>query len=289
MLFGSYFGDWDSPNNFLRAGLASSSSVLTCAWAGRPYWFFHSMAMGETTGDCALQTQNSQIYAQGSFGNCVHVALMGDPTLRMRYKDVAAPSNLVVHMPWRPTDKVELEWSAPVNGTVEGYYVYRQVENGPVELLTSTPVTATMYQDSPLLGKSVTYIVRATALVQSPSGTFYDLSNRLTATNTIVLGVDAPEAPALAAGLRAECGPNPTRESVGIDITLASHQQVDIGVFSVTGERIQSLESRVLTAGAYHYVWNLHAADGAHVPAGIYYVHITAGTESLVKKVVVLE
>ncbi|HNS64835.1 MAG TPA: hypothetical protein PKN11_10435, partial [Anaerolineaceae bacterium] len=40
VLFGSYFGDWDSQNNFLRSVLASGT-MLTCVWAGRPGWQFH--------------------------------------------------------------------------------------------------------------------------------------------------------------------------------------------------------------------------------------------------------
>ncbi len=47
MLFGSGFGDWDSPDDFLRAPLATPTYTLTCAWAGRPYWEFHHMALGD--------------------------------------------------------------------------------------------------------------------------------------------------------------------------------------------------------------------------------------------------
>jgi len=35
MLFGSWFGDWDSQDNFLRAPLATRTYTLACAWAGR--------------------------------------------------------------------------------------------------------------------------------------------------------------------------------------------------------------------------------------------------------------
>src|SRR5690606_22255701 len=46
MLFGSYFGDWDSPsNNFLRMPLGNGTTLANC-WSGRPFWFFHHMAMG---------------------------------------------------------------------------------------------------------------------------------------------------------------------------------------------------------------------------------------------------
>ena len=48
-LFGSYFGDWDKQNNFLRAPLAQGIT-LTNAWSGRPHWHFHHMALGENIG-----------------------------------------------------------------------------------------------------------------------------------------------------------------------------------------------------------------------------------------------
>jgi hypothetical protein len=38
MVFGSYFGDWDSQDNFLRAPLASGA--LTSAWADGPTGIF---------------------------------------------------------------------------------------------------------------------------------------------------------------------------------------------------------------------------------------------------------
>ncbi|MBL7985128.1 MAG: hypothetical protein JNM91_09025, partial [Flavobacteriales bacterium] len=49
MLFGSYFGDFDCTNNFMRASLATGTT-LTCAWAGRPNWVFHHMGLGENIG-----------------------------------------------------------------------------------------------------------------------------------------------------------------------------------------------------------------------------------------------
>ena len=59
MLFGSYFGDWDSSSNLMRGALASDGGALTCGWAGRPHWYLHPMAMGATVGDCLMLTQNN--------------------------------------------------------------------------------------------------------------------------------------------------------------------------------------------------------------------------------------
>ncbi len=70
-LFGSYFGDWDVSNNFLRAPLATTSYGLTCAWAGRPAWYVHHMAMGETIGYAARLSQNNSstyFYGYGRVG-----------------------------------------------------------------------------------------------------------------------------------------------------------------------------------------------------------------------------
>ncbi|MDP4219341.1 MAG: fibronectin type III domain-containing protein, partial [Bacteroidota bacterium] len=49
MLFGSYFGDWGTTDNFLRAPLCTSYG-LSCAWSGRPYWQFFPMGLCEPLG-----------------------------------------------------------------------------------------------------------------------------------------------------------------------------------------------------------------------------------------------
>ena len=84
MLFGSYFGDWDNSNNFLRAPLASKGWGLVSVWAGRPYWMMHPCALGSPIANATIATQNTwKIYNAAAYQANVHVALMGDPSLRM--------------------------------------------------------------------------------------------------------------------------------------------------------------------------------------------------------------
>jgi hypothetical protein len=83
LLFGSYFGDWDNANAFLRAPLASRGMGLINMWAGRPYYYLHPLAAGSTWGEMFRKSVNVPSY---SFGNAVgqrgvHTALMGDPSL----------------------------------------------------------------------------------------------------------------------------------------------------------------------------------------------------------------
>src|SRR5204863_9463126 len=88
MLFGSYLGDWDTQDNFQRAVLATPTSGLVCCWSGSPHWFCHHMALGETIGFSTRLTQNNGplgLYRNqtNTYAGLVHIALMGDPTLRM--------------------------------------------------------------------------------------------------------------------------------------------------------------------------------------------------------------
>jgi hypothetical protein len=179
-LFGSYFGDWDASNDFLRAPLATKTYGLTCAWAGRPAWYVHHMAMGETIGYGARVTQNnSGTYFYG-YGPSVHIALMGDPTLRLT--PVAPVSNLAV-TPGNHT--AALSWTASPE-VVDGYHVYRSpTALGTYARVTPTPVMGTSFTDAGVPGGSWTYMVRAVRLETSASGSYGNASQGVFATTTV--------------------------------------------------------------------------------------------------------
>ena len=178
MLFGSYFGDWDSPDNFLRAPLASGT-MLTSAWSGRPHWQFHHMALGENIGySTRLAQSNTSVYF-GSYGSRqVHIALMGDPTLR---NDIVAPVSYV-EATATGTD-CYITWS-PSPDPVLGYYIYMKNDTlTDYFRINPDPVTGTSYNDTCLLYPGVyTYMVRAVLLQQSQSGTYYNLSQGISDT-----------------------------------------------------------------------------------------------------------
>jgi hypothetical protein len=175
MLHGSYFGDWDSSNNFLRASLASSGYGLAAAWTGLPHWYLHHMALGETIGLSTLVTQNNRTVYKNQVNLAVgqvHIALMGDPTLRMH--TVAPPSNLSAIS--GGSDSVVLTWS-PSSEPVQGYYVYRaDAMNAPFSRFSRRFVTGNSYTDTAVPGGPKTYMVRAVKLERSGSGTYYNPS-----------------------------------------------------------------------------------------------------------------
>jgi hypothetical protein len=175
MLFGSYFGDWDNADNFLRAPLASPSPILTNCWAGRPHWFFHAMGLGECIGFSVYdQGKNPYLYTPYSFGlGSIHNEFLGDPTLRMYLS--APASNLVITT---NGNIVNCNWSASTDTGVIGYYVYRAASlTDTFKLLNQNYITALNFIDNTASSGKNVYMVKAVKLQNTiNNGSFFNLS-----------------------------------------------------------------------------------------------------------------
>jgi len=181
-LFGSYFGDWDSDNNFLRAPLASGRA-LASFWAGRPHWYIHHMGLGESVGYGARLTQNNNVlYYQGFGPRYVHIALMGDPSLRMFL--VTPPSSLI-STAQNFQNEVLLSWNAPTD-PANGYHVYRATSQlGPYTRINANLVVPTVFIDTAPPSGTVWYMVRAVKLDTTASGTFWNSSQGIYSSITL--------------------------------------------------------------------------------------------------------
>jgi hypothetical protein len=183
MLFGSYFGDWDINNNFLRAPLAQGK-VLTNMWSGRPHYALHHMALGENIGYSLVQTQNNAGFLYyGSptsiNGKWIHNALMGDPTLR---NNVVAPANSVVAT--RVGPHCHITWNASTDPGIVGYNIYMKNDSADqFTRLNFTPVSTTSFTDECMIYKGVySYMVRAVKLEQTPAGSYFNMSEGISDT-----------------------------------------------------------------------------------------------------------
>ncbi|HTD86440.1 MAG TPA: fibronectin type III domain-containing protein, partial [Candidatus Binatia bacterium] len=174
MLFGSWFGNWDGTDNFLRAFLATPSLGLTCCMAGRPHWFVHHMGLGETIGYGArLSMNNSTLYQSQTnfFMRAIYIALMGDPALRMDRVSPPAALNATAG-----ASGVNLSWTASAEN-VPGYHVYRRSSAaGPFTRLTGSLLSSTNFTDTNVLSGMSTYLVRSVKLQTTPSGTYFNAS-----------------------------------------------------------------------------------------------------------------
>jgi hypothetical protein len=306
MLFGSYFGDWDSQNNIMRAVLASNGTALTCSWAGRPHTYYHHMGMGKTIGSSTVLSQNNSTdyffmamyntqYPNGatmpSYGTrWVHQALMGDPTLRMNMEQgaIPKPDQIVQVKPAGGGGPIHLNWSysnSDDEKKIDGYFVYRDdAFVKTFKLQNPTLIKETSYVDSNVIsGNSYTYFVRAVSLRQSMTGSFYDESDSISIVATPPVGVD--EMPALVSSL--DCTPTPATEYADLRFTTELPGELKINITDLSGAMVASLGQGTYQSGTHTIRWNLTNSTGRRVSAGVYLLSITRDKQTQTMKIVI--
>lgn len=191
LMLGSWFGDWDQPNDFMRAFLATPTYGLAAMWSGRPHWFLHPLGLGETLGFCTQLTQNNTTGYENqvnNYANNVHIALMGDPTLRLF--PVAPPTAVTVSS---GSGNAVVSWTASTEPTLAGYHVYRASSSaGPFTRVTTSLVTGTSFTHTGAPSGAATYLVRAVKLETTASGTYYNPSQGAFWSGTIGGGDTTP-------------------------------------------------------------------------------------------------
>ncbi len=100
-----------------------------------------------------------------------HVALMGDPTLRLHV--VAPPRELTVKA---SAYGVQLQWQPSADKPVDGYLLYRaQSSAGPFTRLTSRPIQGLTFIDVNASSDAV-YMVRAVKTQHTVNGSYPNIS-----------------------------------------------------------------------------------------------------------------
>jgi len=302
--FGSYFGDWDHSDAFLRAPLASAQSALTCGWSGRPHWYVHHMGLGEPIGYSLLVTQNNSntylpnlyystqyggwfIYASGM--KTIHIALMGDPTLRMNYDVLPPVTNLALNLAEKR--KLEVTWDAPSNQTGLSYFVYRANEVlagenviSKYQQLNSEPLTATSFIDSTINNGKLYYkVVPAKLKTTIGSGSYYCPGASAEKSFTVTSVDEVPEL-----SFDMAVAPNPAENFANIDLTLSETSLINLTICDLQGNTIRKIHSDYLSAGIRKFNWNLTDDNGNRVSAGVYFVKISTEKNFKLAKVVVI-
>lgn len=178
-LFGSYFGDWDNPDNFMRAAVASG--LLGAVW-GPQEMAFHEMALNAPIGQAVRRSQNASYNDNGRLGRLINISLMGDPSL------VPFPIPPVSNL---STDSSEngilVAWNAGAEADL-GYRIYRRASAmDPFTQIGST--NSTQFLDpSPLMGGGE-YMVRPLDMDTTRSGTYQRLGPGRTVPSNLATGL----------------------------------------------------------------------------------------------------
>ncbi len=266
MLFGSYFGDWDYIDAFLRAPLGQGNTMTNC-WAGRPNWFFHHMAMGETVGYSGrLSQNNSALYFGSTIGGLTRLVssnLMGDPSLRMHYITQPTSLNIVAS-----GTSNALTWSA--GGAEIGYNVYRRyADSTDFVKLNSSLITATNFTDLTLpVAGTVYYYVKAVELKTTPSGTYYNESLGVRDSAQVTVKVSE-----INKDFNFSVYPNPSNGNITLQFNQPNSK---IKIYNSIGEIV--FEKTIFST-----IENLSLS----IPSGVYYLSGINGENTLRKKLVV--
>jgi hypothetical protein len=272
MLFGSYFGDWDVQNSFLRAPLASGT-VLTNVWAGRPHWQFHQMALGYNIGYCSQKIQNNTVtylttnLSPGYFGRWTHIALLGDPSLRMHY--IAPPNSLIAIED--ANNVIHLNWTASAE-VVDGYHIFRKLATDVNWTLVNTSlIIANNFDDSTLTtGGGYDYMVRAARDQQTGGGIYQNMSLG----NICFVGSTATSE-----NIEHDIFnlfPNPAVDHVFVNLNNPGEQDGSVQVFNSLGELVLT---QILPAQT-----ELISLDVQQLASGVYYVKINDHSCKFIKR-----
>ncbi|MEZ5305197.1 MAG: cadherin-like domain-containing protein [Verrucomicrobiales bacterium] len=274
MVFGSYSVDWDQQDNLVRAPIAGTANSLCVAslWGARPHTHLYSMGMGAPIGEGVRATQqNDGDYLTGSpydafLNRMTHVALMGDPTLRLHH--VQPPTGLIA-LSFDPGE-IDLAWTASPDSGIEGYAVYRaDAADGPYFRLGGL-VAGTAFSDaSAEPGAAYHYMVRAVKLESAAGGTYLNPSQGITASGTA--GSQVTAAPHLAlegpGGAPIAPGAADPRAADGTFFGGASTRVFTLRNFGNAALTLGTPAIQITGPGAAGYAVANDPADGATIAA----------------------
>lgn len=278
LLFGSYFGDWDSQNNLLRAALGSKKGGLASAWSGRPYWHLHHMALGKHIGFSTRLTQNNYFtkgaipsgYAHNNSPTFIDVNLMGDPTLRLHMREPMLPITAT-----SAADSITITLSWPAMPNAVGYYIGKtsSFEYGfpsGVQL----PANATSWTDARPIFGYCKYMVRPIYLEQTPSGSYYNLglgaidsaySKNIVGLSDVMHNENIP----------ATIYPNPNNGQFTISINEAVNASINI-----TDIQGKGVLSKTINSSSE----NINVSS---LTKGCYFITIKTGSGQITKKLII--
>jgi hypothetical protein len=172
-------------------------------------------------------------------------------------------------------DGVTLTWEVHTSGDdLLGFRVHRRDVGGVYRVVTDTPLAqdARSFVDVTVVpGKSYVYRLE----IVDSGGEFY-----------------SPEIEVRVNDLELELAqnkPNPFNPTTTIGYTVPSRSRVALHIYDVAGRLVARLVDEERAAGRYSVVWNGRSGNGDPVGSGVYFYRLTAGNDTLTRKMVLLK
>ena len=261
-------GDLYAGGTFTVAG---GSSILRIArWNGSSW---SGLGDGVTDAVWAIRAQGNDVFAGGAF-----TVAGGQPSLRFgRYNPDIVPVFIQEFTARGFEDRVDLEWRVWSDDEVSGYRVYRR-ESGDAGFIALDAGrllsgSATSHSDNDV-EPGASYGYRLAAI--TPGGAE-------TLSRTIAVRVPAT------GFVLDQNFPNPFNPITTIRFAGPAGVAVRVDVYDAAGRFVANLFDGVSAGGAVEVQWNGRTAAGVAAGTGVYFYRLTAGKETLTRKMLLLK
>ncbi|MCK5051126.1 MAG: T9SS type A sorting domain-containing protein [Candidatus Cloacimonetes bacterium] len=195
----------------------------------------------------------------------------------------AAINDNLVDLSWehnQPTENSGRKQSNHSNREFQNFNIYRNMDGGNFELLTST--TEMVYED--ILEEAGEYEYYITAM--------YDQENESEASNIEIViwdgtEIDDPLIPI--ANALYQNSPNPFNPHTRISFDLMDDAQVSLEIFNMKGQKVKQLINSQFSAGQHSAIWNGKDDNNKTVSSGIYFYKFKTGDYQATKKMLLLK
>ncbi len=194
--------------------------------------------------------------------------------------EVVAPMNVTAE-DLADEPKIKVTWDAVDDVNLKEYKVYRKVNGGDAEFLTTT--TETEYLDANIEdGQKYEYGVSAVNIY----GTESDIS-----WSSEVTAVDVVENTNI--NKKFDLGqnyPNPFNSMTVIPFSLNESKKVSIKIYNVLGQEVRTLvNNKIFDSGSHKVTWNGKDNNGKSVPTGVYYYRLESKDNVMIKKMIYMK
>ena len=83
--------------------------------------------------------------------------------------------------------------------------------------------------------------------------------------------------------------PNPFNSATSIEFDLASEQDVELGIYNLSGQRVVTLVSGIRGVGRHIAHWDGRDESGRGVASGMYFYRLQTGTDQQIRKLLLLQ
>ena len=277
---GSWLADWDSENNLLRAAIASSPSMLASFFDGLPDWHYHNMALGETIGYATKLTQNNKdLFKANDIDGFrqIHIALMGDPTLRMKYPQ--PPANFYIRDTVIHKNEEMAVLSFETVPGADGYNIYTKIRNSQKYYYLDFTESNDYYYP---LEKLNIYDLKIKTVIHENvrTGSYYNESIGIFLRDDTLSGISKN-----GHDLDLQIYPNPCREHLYIRFNGKNIEISTLAIYDINGNIIKEF---IPENNSHSIYWDLKDQDNNKVQPGIYVIQLSAGVRVHVAKVSVM-